>query len=103
MFTITHTLLLAALLFTIGVYGVICRRNLLVVLMSIEIMLASVSLTLIAFGREFEGPSGHDGQVLVIFNMAVAAAEAAVGLALLIVFYRRFQTLDSDHADTMQG
>ena len=103
MFTITHCLVLAALLFAIGVYGVISRRNLLVVLMSIEIMLASVSLTLIAFGREFQGAPGHDGQALVIFNMAVAASEAAVGLALLIAFYRQFQTLDSDHATTMKG
>lgn len=103
MFSLTNALLLSALLFAIGVYGVVSRRNLLLVLMSIEILLSASSLALVAFARSFEGKAGLDGQVFVIFNMAVAAAEAAIGLALVIAFYRHFRTVDADRAASMKG
>lgn len=79
------------MVFAIGVAGVLIRRNLLVVLMSIELMLNAVNLTFIAFSR-FLG--SMDGQVVVFFVMAVAAAEAVIGLAIIISVYRHRQTLD---------
>ncbi len=79
------------MVFAIGVVGVLIRRNLLVVLMSIELMLNAVNLTFIAFSR-FLG--SMDGQVVVFFVMAVAAAEAVIGLAIIISVYRHRQTLD---------
>jgi NADH-quinone oxidoreductase subunit K len=82
---------LSAVVFAIGVVGVLIRRNLLVVLMSIELMLNAVNLTFIAFSR-FLG--SMDGQVVVFFVMAVAAAEAVIGLAIIISVYRHRQTLD---------
>lgn len=103
MFTIGNVLLLSAVLFSIGVYGVVSRRNLLLVLMSIEIMLTSVGLTTIAFARLHGGAAGYDGQVLVIFNMAIAAAEAAIGLALVISLYRHIRSVDTDKATAMKG
>jgi NADH-quinone oxidoreductase subunit K len=84
-------LILSAVVFAIGVAGVLIRRNLLVVLMSIELMLNAVNLTFIAFSR-FLG--SMDGQVVVFFVMAVAAAEAVIGLAIIISVYRHRQTLD---------
>ncbi|MBI4615622.1 MAG: NADH-quinone oxidoreductase subunit NuoK [Planctomycetes bacterium] len=103
MYTIPNVLLLSALLFSIGAYGVISRRNILLVLMSVEIMLSSVSLTVLAFARGFQGTAGTDGHVLVVFNMAVAAAEAAIGLALVVAFHRHFRSVDGDRATTMKG
>lgn len=79
------------MVFAIGVVGVLIRRNLLVVLMSIELMLNAVNLSFIAFSR-FLG--SMDGQVVVFFVMAVAAAEAVIGLAIIISVYRHRQTLD---------
>ena len=78
-------------MFAIGVAGVIIRRNIIVILMSIEIMLNAVNLTFIAFARSI---SSMDGQVIVFFVMTVAAAEAVVGLAIVISVYRHRQTLD---------
>ena len=86
-----YYLLVSALVFAIGVIGVVIRRNLIVVLMSIELMLNAVNLTFIAFSR-FLG--SMDGQVAVFFVMAVAAAEAVVGLAIVISVYRHRQSLD---------
>jgi NADH-quinone oxidoreductase subunit K len=82
---------LSAVVFSIGVVGVLIRRNLIVVLMSIELMLNAVNLTFIAFSR-FLG--SMEGQVVVFFVMAVAAAEAVIGLAIVISVYRHRQTLD---------
>mgnify|MGYP001618850821 CR=1 FL=1 len=103
MFTTSNCLLLAAVLFAIGAFGVVARRNLFLVLMAIEIMLASVNLTVLAFARRLGGEAGHDGQVFVIFNFALAAAAAAIGLALLISLYRHLGTVDADRAATMKG
>jgi NADH-quinone oxidoreductase subunit K len=88
---LSHYLILGAVIFAIGVLGVLIRRNLIVLLMSIELMLNGVNLTFIAFSR-FLGST--DGQVMVFFVMAVAAAEAVIGLAIIIAVYRHRQTLD---------
>jgi NADH-quinone oxidoreductase subunit K len=82
---LSHLLLLGAVLFTIGLAGVLTRRNILIVLMSIEVMLNAVNLTLIAFSRYHGWTEGH---VLAFFIIAVAAAEAAVGLAMVLAVYR---------------
>ena len=91
MVPLSHYLILGAVIFAIGVLGVLIRRNLIVLLMSIELMLNGVNLTFIAFSR-FLGST--DGQVMVFFVMAVAAAEAVIGLAIIIAVYRHRQTLD---------
>ncbi len=88
---LNYYLILSALIFAIGVIGVVIRRNLIVVLMSVELMLNAVNLTFITFSR-FLG--SMDGQVIVFFVMAVAAAEAVVGLAIIIAVFRHRQTLD---------
>jgi NADH-quinone oxidoreductase subunit K len=86
-----YYLLLSAIIFAIGVIGVLIRRNLIVVLMSIELMLNAVNLTFIAFANSL---GSMDGQVIVFFVMAVAAAEAVVGLAIIIAVFRHRQSLD---------
>ena len=86
-----YYLVLSALIFVIGVAGVIIRRNLIIILMSIELMLNAVNLTFIAFAR---AQGSMDGQVIVFFVMTVAAAEAVIGLAIIIAIYRHRQTLD---------
>ena len=91
MVPLNHYLILSAAIFAIGVVGVAIRRNLIVVLMSIELMLNAVNLTFIAFSR-FLG--SMEGQVIVFFVMAVAAAEAVVGLAIIISVFRHRQSLD---------
>ncbi len=93
-------LALASVLFGIGAVGFLTRRNTLFQLMSIEIMLNSVNLTLVAFNRW--DTSNHAGQVFAFFVIAVAAAEAAVGLAILISLYRLRHTVESDRADLLK-
>jgi NADH-quinone oxidoreductase subunit K len=101
-------LALASVLFGIGAAGFLTRRNLLLQLMSIEIMLNSVNLTLVAFNRwqpsaATGGAGNHAGQVFAFFVIAVAAAEAAVGLAILISLYRLKKSVDSDRADLLRN
>ena len=91
--SLNHFLVLSAVLFTIGVAGVFLRRNLITILLSIEIMLNAVNLTFVAVGR-FLGTV--DGQVIVFFVITVAAAEAAVGLAIVIALFRHHETLNPD-------
>jgi NADH-quinone oxidoreductase subunit K len=86
-------LLLSAILFVIGTAGVLVRRNLITILLSIEIMLNAVNLTFVAFGREF---GTADGQIIVFFVMTVAAAEAAVGLAIVIALFRHRESLNPE-------
>lgn len=87
-------LALAAILFVIGLYGVLTKRNLVIVLISIELMLNAVNLNLVAFSQI--GPMANlTGQVFTLFTIAVAAAEAAVGLAILIALYRNRKTIDA--------
>jgi NADH-quinone oxidoreductase subunit K len=90
---------LGAALFVIGVVGVIVRRNPLVIFMSIELMLNAVNLTLVAFGHRLGSP---DGQVLVFFVMAVAAAEVAVGLAIIVAIFRLRHRLSVDDLSAMR-
>ena len=91
MIPLNYYLILSAIVFAIGVIGVLARRNLIVILMSIELMLNAVNLTFIAFSR-FLG--SMEGQVAVFFVMAVAAAEAVIGLAIVISVFRHRQNLD---------
>jgi NADH-quinone oxidoreductase subunit K len=91
--TLNHFLLLSGVLFAIGTAGVFLRRNLITVLLSIEVMLNAVNLTFVALGR-FQGRV--DGQIITFFVMTVAAAEAAVGLALVIALFRHRETLNPD-------
>jgi NADH-quinone oxidoreductase subunit K len=91
--TLNHYLLLSAVLFSIGTAGVFLRRNLITILLSIEIMLNAVNLTFVAVDR-FLG--AIDGQIVVFFVMTVAAAEAAVGLAIVIALFRHKETLSPD-------
>lgn len=92
-------LLIAALLFAIGCIGVLIRRNAIVILMCIELMLNAVNLSFVAFAHERQSMIGH---VFVFFVMAVAAAEAAVGLAIVIALFRRRRTTDVDDASLMR-
>ncbi|MBW1761054.1 MAG: NADH-quinone oxidoreductase subunit NuoK [Deltaproteobacteria bacterium] len=93
-------LALASVLFGIGAAGFLARRNMLIQLMSIELMLNAVNVLLLAFNRAY--PGNHDGQVFAFFVIAVAAAEAAVGLAILIAYYRIKKTLDTDDATLLK-
>ena len=95
-----HALLLAVLLFALGLMGVLVRRNVLFVLMSIEIMLNAAGLAFVAAGARWQQA---DGQVLFLFILSVAAAEVAVGLALVLRLYRGLATLDTDAADHLRG
>ena len=88
-----HYLMLSGLLFTIGTAGVFLRRNLITLLLSVEIMLNAVNLAFVAFGRQF---GTVDGQIITFFVMTVAAAEAAVGLALVIGLFRHRESLNPE-------
>jgi NADH-quinone oxidoreductase subunit K len=96
-----HYLLLASALFAIGAYGVLARRNLLIVLMSLELMLNGVNIALVAFGLRHS--ANASGQVFVLMVMAVAAAEVAVGLAIVISVFRTRQTVDTHELRSMRG
>jgi len=96
---LSESLGLSALLFTLGVVGVLVRRNAIVIFMCIELMLNAVNLTLVALSRQL----GFDGQVFVFFVMTVAAAEAAVGLAIIIALYRHRDTVDLEHINLLRG
>ncbi len=100
MITLTHYLVLAAILFLVGVVGVLLRRNLIIILLSIELMLNAVNINLVAFSHFL-----HDmaGQVFVFFVLTVAAAEAALGLALVVVLFRNKETVDVDDVSLMKG
>ena len=95
-----HYLVLSALLFFIGAFGVLFRRNLLVILMSIELMLNAVNLSFIAFARHSAGTT--DGHVAAFFVMALAAAEAGIGLAILVMLFRNRATVQADDLTLMR-
>lgn len=97
---IQPVLALSAILFCIGVVGVLTRRNALIVFMSIELMLNAVNVAFVGFARQHGSMDGH---VVAVFVMAVAAAEAAVGLALVILLFRNRVTVDLDELDRMKG
>ncbi|NJP05097.1 MAG: NADH-quinone oxidoreductase subunit NuoK [Chloroflexaceae bacterium] len=95
-----YYVLLSAALFTIGVLGVLLRRNAIVLFMSVELMLNAANLALVAFAYRH---ANIDGQVLVFFVISVAAAEVAVGLALLVTIFRTRSTTDVDEVSTLRG
>jgi len=95
-----HGLVVAGILFVIGLAGVLIRRNLLFMLMSIEIMMNASALAFVVAGARWVQP---DGQIMFILILTLAAAEAAIGLAVVIQLYRRYQSLDVDAASEMRG
>jgi NADH-quinone oxidoreductase subunit K len=99
MLSITHYLVLSLALFTIGVVGVVTRRNVIIILMSIELILNAVNINLVAFSRLF-GSVG--GQIFAIFIITDAAAEAAVGLGIIIAFFRNRETVLADEMDLLK-
>lgn len=96
-------LLLSALIFAVGLAGVLTRRNAIIVLIGIELMLNAANLNFIAFWRYGPNPDALTGVIFVIFSIAVAAAEAAVGLALVISIYRHYRTINLDRLDSLKG
>lgn len=103
MVPLTWYLLVAAFVFGCGLYAALARRNAIAVLIGIELMLNSVNINLVAFWRYGENIDQLAGQVFSIFVIAIAAAEAAVGLALIISVYRSRNTINLDELDTLQG
>jgi NADH-quinone oxidoreductase subunit K len=99
MISVYHYMTVSAILFAMGTYGVLTRRNAIVIFMCIELMLNSVNLTFIALSSHLQS---MDGQIFVFFVMTVAAAEAAVGLALMITFYRNRESIDVDDMNLLK-
>ena len=97
--TLSNYLIVSAVLFSIGTIGVLTRKNAIVVFMCIELMLNAVNLTFVAFSRHL---GNLDGQIFVFFIMTVAAAEAAVGLALFIAFFKNRESIDIDDANMLK-
>ncbi|HAT48937.1 MAG: NADH-quinone oxidoreductase subunit NuoK [Nitrospirae bacterium] len=99
--SLNHYLVLGAILFTIGIFGIFLnRRNVIIIMMSIELILLAVNINFVAFSR-FMG--NVDGQIITFFVMTVAAAEAAIGLAILVAFFRNRSTIDVEEIDSMKG
>jgi len=96
-----HYLILSAILFSIGLYGALTKRNAVIVLMCIELMLNGVNITMVAFSR-YIVPSLLTGQVFALFIIVVAAAEVAVGLAIILAIYRGLETIDATKIDLMK-
>lgn len=101
MIPLQYYLMVAAVLFALGAYGVLARRNAVAILMAIELMLNAVNLNLVAFWR-FQAPEKLNGQAFAIFVFTVAAAEAAVGLALIISIYRNRETVIAEEINMMK-
>ena len=95
-----YYLILSALLFTIGVIGVLIRRNAIIIFMCIELMLNAANLAFVAISRELGDPSG---QIFVFFVMTVAAAEVAIGLAIIVSVFKHRETINVDEVNTMKG
>jgi NADH-quinone oxidoreductase subunit K len=95
----THYMLLSAVLFMIGVFGVVTRRNIIIIFMSIELILNAVNINLIAFSLQWDNSVG---QVFALFVIAVAAAEAAVGLGIILALYRNKETINIDEMNVMK-
>jgi NADH-quinone oxidoreductase subunit K len=96
----TYYIALSAILFTIGALGVLIRRNAILIFMAVELMLNAANLAFVAYARAYEALSG---QVFVFFVMTVAAAEVAVGLALIVAIFRRKQSIDVDQLSSLKG
>ena len=97
-----HYLVVGALLFAIGLYLALAKRNAIGILMGIELMLNAVNLTLVAFSRFIVAPRPIDGQIFAVFVITVAAAEAAVALALVVAIYRHRQTIDMNRINLLR-
>jgi NADH-quinone oxidoreductase subunit K len=97
-----YELVLSAVLFAIGIYGILRRKNAIVVLMSVEIILNAAVMNFVAFSSYAESGGNPAGQVFALFAIAVAAAEAAIGLAMFIVFYRTYNTIDLDKGNMLR-
>ena len=105
MITIEYWLILSSLLFAVGAYGVLSRKNAIVVLMSIEIMLNAANINFVAFSSyhtTLHGFPDASGQVFALFSIAIAAAEVAVGLAIILSVYRRYKTIDVDKLNILR-
>jgi NADH-quinone oxidoreductase subunit K len=100
MLTVNHYVILSAILFSIGAVGVLVRRNPLIMFMSIELMLNAVNLAFVGFSRYLQS---IDGQVFVFLILTVAAAEVAVGLAIIVALFRTRQAVNVDDANTLKG
>ncbi len=105
MITLNHYLMVSAALFAIGLAGVVVRRNILIVFMCLEMMLSAGNLALVAFSRfrVTDGLPDYSAQALVFFTITVAAAEVAVGLAIIVALYRAKHSVDVEAASKMQG
>jgi NADH-quinone oxidoreductase subunit K len=105
MATLNDYLLVSGLLFAIGLSGVVLRRNIIIVFMCLELMLSAANLSLIAFSRfnTVHGLPDYKGQMLVFFVITVAAAEVAVGLAIIVALYRARQTIHTDELTSLKG
>lgn len=99
--SLEHYLVLAAVLFAVGLYGALTKRSAMVILMCIEIMLNAVNITLVAFSR-FITPVEMTGQLFAIFSIVVAAAEVTVGLAIIIAIYRHFEGIDTENINLLK-
>jgi len=100
MITPNHYLVLSAVLFAVGSVGVVVRRNVIVIFMSIEVMLNAANLAFVAIANQI---GGMDGQAVVFFVMTVAAAEAAVGLAIILALFRNRETVNADEIGLLRG
>ena len=96
-----HFVVLAAILFALGLFCVVTRRNAIGILMGIELILNSANVNYVAFARY--GNAGYDGQIFAIFVIMLAAAEAAIGLAIVLGIYRSFETIDVEATDRLRG
>jgi len=103
--SLNEYLLLSGLLFAIGLAGVIVRRNIIVIFMCLELMLSAANLTLVAFSRFHtqDGLPDYSGQVLVFFVITIAAAEVAIGLAIIVALFRSRQTINVDELTSLKG
>ncbi len=109
----SYYIILSAILFTLGVAGVLIRRNAIIIFMSVELMLNSANLAFVAFARQFQpsaldaagnlNPAAMSGQILVFFVMTVAAAEVAVGLALIVAIFKSKHSIDVDEVHQLKG
>jgi len=99
--TLQHFVVLSALLFALGLFCVVTRRNALGILMGIELILNSANINYVAFARY--GQAGYDGQIFAVFVIMLAAAEAAIGLAIVLGIYRSFETIDVEATDRLRG
>jgi NADH-quinone oxidoreductase subunit K len=100
--TITQFVLVATALFSLGLYGVITRRNAVLVLASVELMLAAVNLNMVSFDTYLRDQL-HAGQMMSVFIIALAAAEVGIGIAIILMIYRNLHTADVDELDRMKG